>query len=248
MRLLSTNDGEPAVIAVAQEAVGILALGQSATGVVAIGQIARGVFVAGQVAIGIVGVGQLVGCVAWGCGMLGIGGRGMGPVLRVLPRYRADGGRPVVDAPSTTMAQLACARAGTQGTLVGALRGGVLYVEGAPARGDIDVLLSVTEALRAAPSDSELALVVEVGERHAPETELDYRVAAAHERTLTVVRATAWQRWRWPFESMTDGTAASPVEMTLRLCLFAALCIGWLYAAGSDVASAVNGAIAGAAR
>ncbi len=72
---------------------------------IAIGQAARGVFVLGQVAIGFVGLGQAA-FVVFGAGqvgagvmgftaMLGVGGRGYGGVLRLLPGFDPPRKRPV---------------------------------------------------------------------------------------------------------------------------------------------------------
>ena len=62
------------VFAVGQIATGVIAIGQLATGVIAIGQVARGVIAIGQATIGIVAIGQVGIGVAYGAGMLGVGG------------------------------------------------------------------------------------------------------------------------------------------------------------------------------
>lgn len=85
MQVVSTNPNE----------FGILAIGQEAWGFIAIGQMARGVFVLGQLAVGVAGAGQCCACI-WGVGqvgfgvgwftaMVGLGGRGYGGVLRLIP-------------------------------------------------------------------------------------------------------------------------------------------------------------------
>lgn len=85
MQIVSTNPNE----------FGLIAVGQEAWGVVAIGQMARGFLVLGQLAIGIAGVGQCCACiwgvgqvgmgVAWFGAMVGVGGRGFGGVIRLVP-------------------------------------------------------------------------------------------------------------------------------------------------------------------
>ena len=73
------------IIAIGQDATGVIAVGQVSLGVVAIGQMARGVVAVGQLSIGIVTVGQLSMGAAWCLAQLGIGARGRGGVLSVLP-------------------------------------------------------------------------------------------------------------------------------------------------------------------
>lgn len=79
-----------------REAVGFVAVGQFATGVIAVGQFAWGVVAVGQVAIGWFAIGQIAiggltaGLVGVGlhatAAMIGVGGRGRGWVLELLPR------------------------------------------------------------------------------------------------------------------------------------------------------------------
>ncbi len=85
MQIVSTNPHE----------FGVISVGQEAWGIIAIGQMARGVFVVGQLAVGVAGVGQCCACiwgvgqvgfgVAWFTAMIGLGGRGYGGVLRLIP-------------------------------------------------------------------------------------------------------------------------------------------------------------------
>ncbi len=85
------------VIAIGQMATGVVAIGQLATGVIAIGQVARGVVAFGQLAMGVVAAGQLGIGVAYGAGMLGVGGLagGLFPVglLGTIPFTDAIKGR-----------------------------------------------------------------------------------------------------------------------------------------------------------
>ncbi len=83
MLLFSVGD-EPGFFAFGQFATGVIAVGQVATGVVAIGQVARGVVAAGQLGIGLFAAGQL--CVGlYGGAGIGLGGRGKGLVLPLVP-------------------------------------------------------------------------------------------------------------------------------------------------------------------
>lgn len=67
-------------IAIGQQATGFIAIGQLALGVVAIGQLARGLVAIGQVCVGGVAIGQLGVGLAYGAGMLGLGGTAGGMV------------------------------------------------------------------------------------------------------------------------------------------------------------------------
>lgn len=84
MRIVSFGDDEPGLFAFGQFATGVIAIGQVATGVIAVGQVARGVVAAGQLGIGLFSAGQL--CVGlFGAAGIGIGGRGKGLVLPLVP-------------------------------------------------------------------------------------------------------------------------------------------------------------------
>lgn len=85
MRWIDVGGEAHGIVAIGQFATGVIAIGQVAWGVVAIGQVAVGWIAVGQVAIGgatagMVGVG-LHGTIA----MIGVGGRGWGSVLPLLP-------------------------------------------------------------------------------------------------------------------------------------------------------------------
>jgi hypothetical protein len=84
------------VIAIGQIATGVVAIGQVATGVIAIGQGARGVIAIGQGAIGLVAVGMGAVGLFWAAG-LGIGGRGVGGILKLVPALA-----PPMSVPKTT--------------------------------------------------------------------------------------------------------------------------------------------------
>jgi hypothetical protein len=99
-KFFDTGQHAVGVIAIGQEATGFFALGQMATGVIAIGQVARGCIAIGQGAIGLIGWGQAGVGVFHAVGMIGIGGRGFGGVLRLIPSI----GRPHVLPRTTTLA------------------------------------------------------------------------------------------------------------------------------------------------
>jgi hypothetical protein len=67
-------------IAIGQHATGFIAIGQLALGVVAIGQLARGLVAFGQVCVGGVAIGQVGVGLAYGAGMIGLGGTAGGMV------------------------------------------------------------------------------------------------------------------------------------------------------------------------
>jgi hypothetical protein len=108
MKFFDVGQHATGFIAVGQHATGFFALGQGATGVVAVGQLARGVVAIGQLAFGLVGWGQLGAGVFHAVGMLGVGGRGFGPVLRLIPSV----GRPRVLPPATSFAAVEAGQPG----------------------------------------------------------------------------------------------------------------------------------------
>jgi hypothetical protein len=85
MRWFDVGTEANGVVAIGQFATGVIAIGQVAWGVVAVGQIAFGWFAAGQIAIGGLTGGMFgVGLHAT-LAMVGVGGRGRGFVLALLP-------------------------------------------------------------------------------------------------------------------------------------------------------------------
>ena len=87
-------------IAIGQIATGVVALGQVATGVIAVGQVARGVVAIGQGAIGVFTLGMGSVGVCYAVGMIGVGGRGVGLVLPLIPSLGARATTPDLVAPS----------------------------------------------------------------------------------------------------------------------------------------------------
>lgn len=85
MRFFDAGEQAEGIFAFGQFATGVVAVGQVATGVIAIGQVARGVIAIGQGAVGIIAVGQGSLGALWALGMIGVGGKGMGIVLPLLP-------------------------------------------------------------------------------------------------------------------------------------------------------------------
>ncbi len=86
MEWLATSPERPGVFAFAQGSRGIFAIGQGAVGIVAIGQVAAGVIAIGQGAFGWIGWGQAGVGIFHAAGMVGVGGRGLGIVLPLVPR------------------------------------------------------------------------------------------------------------------------------------------------------------------
>jgi hypothetical protein len=87
-QIIDVGQSATGFIAIGQEATGFFALGQIATGVIAIGQVARGFFVIGQVGFGLTSVGMGSAGLIFSVGMLGVGGRGVGFILPLVPRLR----------------------------------------------------------------------------------------------------------------------------------------------------------------
>src|SRR5687768_16940479 len=87
-QLIDVGQHATGFIAIGQEATGFFALGQIATGVIAIGQVARGFFVIGQVGFGITSIGMGSAGLVYSVGMLGVGGRGLGLIIPLVPRLK----------------------------------------------------------------------------------------------------------------------------------------------------------------
>lgn len=85
MRWIAFGAEAEGVIAIGQVATGVIAIGQIATGVIAIGQVARGFVAIGQGAVGLFAVGMGSVGVVWSIGMVGVGGRGAGLILPLVP-------------------------------------------------------------------------------------------------------------------------------------------------------------------
>lgn len=108
MKFFDAGDHATGFIAVGQQATGFFAFGQMATGVIAIGQVARGGIAIGQLAVGLVGWGQVGVGVYHAAGMFGVGGRGLGIILPLVPSI----GRPRVMPDATPFNTI---EAGNQG-------------------------------------------------------------------------------------------------------------------------------------
>lgn len=80
------------VVAIGQVATGVIAIGQVATGVIAIGQGARGIVAIGMGAVGVISIGMMSVGLLYNASMMGIGGMGIGLVIRLLPfrRHKLD--------------------------------------------------------------------------------------------------------------------------------------------------------------
>ena len=87
-RIFDVGQEATGFIAIGQFATGFFAFGQVATGVIAIGQVARGFFVIGQAGFGLLSVGMASGGLIASVGMLGVGGRGLGGIIPLVPRWR----------------------------------------------------------------------------------------------------------------------------------------------------------------
>jgi hypothetical protein len=207
VRILSTDPEQPGIFAIGQEAKGIFALGQMATGVVAVGQLARGVFVLGQLAIGVVAVGQGAVALGWGGGMIGVVGRGFGIVLKLLPRYRRDGGKPPFPG---------------EGWIEANVRGHALdaNVEATP---EVAAVLART---------NDTPAFVHVVAEELPEREGGSREAPETRRVLRAVGVTTWTPWPWPLEAFSEGQAAPVWQLVLRAIAFAGLAVLWWFVVG----------------
>ncbi|HHO52407.1 MAG TPA: hypothetical protein ENK18_16440 [Deltaproteobacteria bacterium] len=86
MRFFDVGQEAHGFIAIGQFATGVLALGQVAHGLVAVGQVAFGGIAIGQVAVGGFTLGMGSAGLYYALGMIGVGGRGRGLILPLLPR------------------------------------------------------------------------------------------------------------------------------------------------------------------
>lgn len=86
MRFFDLGQEAHGFIAIGQFATGVFALGQVAHGLVAVGQLAFGGIAIGQVAVGGFTLGMGSAGLYYAVGMIGVGGRGKGLVLSLLPR------------------------------------------------------------------------------------------------------------------------------------------------------------------
>ena len=126
-------------------------VGGHATGFIAIGQLARGVIAVGQLGVGLIGWGQGGVGIMHAVGMLGVGGRGLGIVLPLVPSL----GRARVP-PQTTSLQLvhATGQAGWLSTWIAADSWGLGLYEGTvrlPIKLDRRVLRKASELSQQGP-------------------------------------------------------------------------------------------------
>ncbi len=99
MRMIDVGQEAYGVIAIGQVATGVVAIGQVATGFIAIGQLARGVFVVGMLAFGVVAAGMASFGLVATAGLVGAGGRGVGGVLRLMPKLERIDRKPRLSRP-----------------------------------------------------------------------------------------------------------------------------------------------------
>lgn len=99
MQWVSVGQEAHGVIAIGQVATGVIAIGQMATGVIAIGQAARGFVAIGMVSIGVISIGMGSVGLVYSVGMVGVGGRGFGLILPLVPSLG-----PKLSAPETVPA------------------------------------------------------------------------------------------------------------------------------------------------
>lgn len=239
MDWFSFDPNRPGVFAVGQESQGVFALGQSALGVVAVGQLARGVIAVGQGAVGIVAVGQGAVGVAYCVAMLGVGARGWGGVVRLVPdRAKAD----VVAPPEeTALDALRLAGEGDGWVKVTLVRG-----DGGPEVHSSDGKLELADraALGAmirrhlASHRSRPAYVRVAASRELEADAPGYRDAPP---VRTELRVTALHGWQPPalLSRVTGNLGVAGV--LLRAVGLAAVATVWWWAAGADVVAMFRG-------
>ncbi len=212
----------------------MIALGQSALGVIAIGQLARGVVAIGQVAVGVIAVGQGAVGVVHAVAMLGVGGRGLGGVLRVAPKHRAFS----VPTPAPPV-PLASLEPGSSGWVRARLDAGGAPLGVGVSESSVD-LSAVREQLwsAAATGEREACLLVhaeeEVGEQAA------YRVAPPRTVRYRATAACTARPWRFPFESWSGHDEAPVWQLLVRALGFGALAFAWLAITGVALVDALR--------
>lgn len=221
------------MFAVGQESQGVFALGQSATGVIAVGQLARGVIVVGQGAVGIVAVGQGALGVLYAVAMLGVGARGFGGVLQLVPKPKNE---PTIEPPpETPLDALRLAGEGSGWVKVTLRRAGAVP-EVISSDGPLEVAQDTSLAARLRGllgSHRERAAFVQVSaSREVEAAAPGYRDAPPVRTELRVTDTHGWQPREWsPLRALGVG----PAGLFLRSVGLAALTAAWWYLAGADV-------------
>lgn len=232
MQLFSTDPNEPGVIAVGQLATGIFAFGQGATGIIAIGQMARGVIVVGQLAIGFVAIGQLAIGIFYAVGMIGVGGRGAGLVLTLLPKLvKLEPQRPH-QPPLTTLARL-YAEGGVGHVHLHLDRDGRLFDDDGR---EAEILLAEGNyvlADRAASGHTDAYVRVTVQDRDDLSAQSGYRKAAPMIRELHGDQVRTWEehRPRWALV----GPFTNAGGILVRAGAMAAITLVWWFFVGLDL-------------
>ena len=232
MRLFSTDPNEPGVFAVGQEAFGVFALGQLACGVVAVGQVARGVIAVGQVAVGVVALGQASLGILWAGGMIGVGGRGFGIVLKLLPKVVVERFLRPVLPPLSSLETLANTEAERAWVLAQVEAGPRLTVDGKPLA--LERRAGVDEQLRAAveAGHTHACITVDAEERVRPQ-EGGYREAAPHEQVLVAARLKSWREA--PPKVHLEGPLTGIGGLFLRLVGMSGLAVAWWLVVGTSI-------------
>lgn len=150
MRWIAFGQEAEGVVAIGQIATGVIAIGQMATGVIAIGQVARGFLAIGQGAVGVFALGMGSVGLVWSVGMIGVGGRGVGLVLPLVPSF---GPRlaPPQTTPPTRLADRGLGAAHVRATLTEDDRGPVLRAGGAVLDARFDPKLRAAVEARTGP-------------------------------------------------------------------------------------------------
>ncbi|MCB9597306.1 MAG: hypothetical protein H6719_31565 [Sandaracinaceae bacterium] len=230
MEIFSTDPDRPGIFAVGQVATGVFALGQMATGVIAIGQVARGVIAIGQGAVGFVAIGQGAVGVLYAGGMMAVGGRGFGGVLKVLPKVRVS---KHVRPKLPPLSELASFEEQKRGWVLARVRHGQLEIEGAPA--PIELSPEATQQLGAAVESGHnyACVTVEVDERVRDARAGAYREAVDRDRVVIGKRLSSW------FEGQPrvhlEGPLIGPGGLVLRAFGLCALVAAWWLFAGQDI-------------
>jgi hypothetical protein len=165
--------------------------------------VAVGVFAAGQVAVGL----------AWGVGMVGLGGRGMLGVLRFLPALRKS--TPPRDAPATVPLSALLSGTVREGYLPVRIHDGAIVLPDGAAP-HVDATSALAQA-RTAEAAGETAGVLGVAAYQRPEEGAGYRDGAASRVRLEAAALVTWRPPGWRFVSYSGEKTASTLEVSLRV-------------------------------
>ena len=226
MRLISTDPDEPGIFAFGQFAYGVVAIGQVATGIFTIGQLSIGVIAVGQGATGLIAVGQGAVGLLYAVAMVGVGARGFGGVLPLLPGVKVQRfERPELPP----LSPLVAFERESAGHLLAQIKDGKIYIDDRP----LSVELShraVEQLARASELGHNFACLTLRVQTQLHEDAAAYRAPVEQTRTLRATELTTWFEGRPRLRL--EGSFIGPGWLVARVLLMvAAGSIWWFFMA-----------------